>query len=125
MDFAYSHKLGSGFTGFIGAGGYIAKGVGGKSSYSGLSGYLGQENTVSGNDKILYGNPGSSYSQVKTFGNLQTYDFGFNALAAVEYWKLRLALTYDGGLTKIAYGSNTPNTESKNKSISLTLGFHF
>ena len=125
VGFVYTHPLSSDFKFFVGAGGYVARGVGGKNSYSGISGTLGEESTVSGNDKILYGNPGSSYAQVQTFSNLQAFDYGVNGVVGIEYWKFRLALGYEEGLTNISYGINTPNPNSKNKSISLTLGFHF
>lgn len=125
VNLVYTYKLSRNTRIYGGVGGYAAKGMGGKNSYSGISGTLGEESLVSGNDKIVYGNPGSTYSQVQTFGNLKKFDFGVGGLLGVEYWKFDFTLGYEEGLSAIAYGANTPNKDSKNRSMSFTLGFHF
>ncbi|HVX51225.1 MAG TPA: outer membrane beta-barrel protein [Chitinophagaceae bacterium] len=121
----YTFKLDRNFKLFAGLGGYIAKGIGGKSSYAGIAGLLGEEASINGNDKIIYGNPGSNLIQAQSFGNMQKYDYGVNGVIGLKYWKLRLALGYEQGLANLAYGGTSPNPESKNKSMSLTLGIQF
>src|SRR3569833_973200 len=66
LNLVYTYKASKNVRIYAKAGGYAAKGMGGKSSYSGISGSLGSEGLVSGNDKIAYGNPGSTYVQVQT-----------------------------------------------------------
>ncbi len=125
IGFEYTHKLNRNFKFFVGVGGYIAEGIGGKTSYSGISGQLGGEASVSGHDKIVWGNPTSTLVQPQTFGDMKKYDYGFTGIAGITYWKLRLALNYEEGLAAIAYGDKTPNPDSKNKTMSLTVGFQF
>jgi len=125
VNLVYTYKASKNVRIYAGAGGYAAKGMGGKNSYSGISGVLGSEGFISGNDKIIYGNPGSTYAQVQTFSNLKKFDFGVSALAGVEYWKFDFTLGYQEGLTAIGYGANIPNNESKNRVMNFTLGFHF
>lgn len=121
----YKHSLGKDFSFFINAGGYIAKGVGGKTSYSGTSGQLGAEGAVGGNDKIIWGDPKSANVQAKTFVNMKKYDYGVYGAVGLQYWKIRLAFGYELGLANIGYDTNSPNTESKNRSVSLTVGVQF
>lgn len=123
----YTYKLSKGFKLFGGLGGYIAKGIGGKTSYSGTSGTLGAEGSISGNDKIIWGNPTSSFVQSETFVNMQKFDYGVNGTIGIKYWKLRLALSYELGLANIAYSASTtaPDMNAKNKSMSITLGVQF
>ncbi|HWB24014.1 MAG TPA: outer membrane beta-barrel protein [Chitinophagaceae bacterium] len=125
VGFEYTYKLDKNFKLFVGLGGYIAKGIGGKSSYAGIAGQLGEEASVNGNDKIIYGNPTSNLIQAETFGNLQKIDYGVNGIIGIKYWKLRLALGYEQGLATLAYGSTSPNPDSRNKSMSLTVGIQF
>jgi len=121
----YTYKLDKGFKLFAGLGGYIAKGIGGKTSYAGTSGQLGSEGSINGNDKIIWGNPTSTFVQAETFVNMQKFDFGATGTIGIKYWKLRLALSYEQGLANIAYNNSAPNINSKNKSMSLTLGVQF
>jgi hypothetical protein len=123
--FEYTYKLDRHFKLFVGLGGYIAKGIGGKTSYSGITGQLGEEVSLSGNDKIIYGNPAASVIQAQTFGNMQKFDFGATGVIGINYWKLRLALGYEEGFSTISYSSTSPNPNSRNKSMSLTVGFQF
>ncbi len=108
---------------YVGAGPYVAKGVGGKNNYTGTSGVLGSDAPFSGSDKIIYGNHGTP-TYAETFGNMQSFDFGANALVGIQYWKFSLSLDFDMGLTNISYGGLTPNSGSQNRSLSLSLGFH-
>jgi len=121
----YTYKLKKDFKLFADFGGYVAKGVGGKTSYSGTSGQLGDEGTIGGNDKIIWGNPNSSGVQPKTFVNMKKFDYGVYGTIGLQYWKIRLAVGYDMGLASIAYSTTSPNTQSKNKSLSFTVGVQF
>lgn len=123
----YTYKLDRNFKLFADAGVYAAMGVGGKTSYSGTSGPLGTEGSISGNDKILWGNPGSGYVQPKTYVNMNKFDFGLIGQVGIQYWKIRLALGYEHGLSNVGYtgSADVPDPNAKNKTIALTLGVKF
>ena len=123
----YTYQLNKDFKLFAGAGVYVAMGAGGKTSYSGTTGQLGVEGSVGGNDKILWGNPGSGYVQPKTYVNMNKFDYGLTGQIGVQYWKIRLSLGYEQGLNNVGYtGSiNVPDPNAKNKTIALTLGVKF
>lgn len=123
----YTYKLNKDFKLFAGAGVYVGMGVGGKTSYSGTSGQLGVEGSINGDDKIIWGNPGSNYVQPKTYVNMNKFDYGLTGQVGVQYWKIRLSLGYEHGLNNVGYtgSTNVPDPNAKNKTIALTLGVKF
>jgi hypothetical protein len=125
VHFVYTYQASKNVRLYAGIGGYVAKGMGGKNSYSGIAGSLGSESLVSGNEKIIYGNPGNSYAQVQTFSNMRSFDYGASGIIGVEYWKFDFTLGYQEGLYPVGYGANVPNKDSKNRVANFTLGFHF
>jgi len=105
---------------FVGAGPYIAYGLGGKIKTEGK--LLGI--SFSDDDRIEYGNDdpanGSNGSRYK--GSLKRFDAGINLLAGIEIGHLILNVGYGYGLMNIRPGSDNDDSKYQNRVGSVSVG---
>lgn len=118
--------LGSSSRFFVGAGPYLAMGVGGKSKTEGtriLTGnYSFERNIVFSND-----DPTTFNEEEGTgLGVVKRFDYGLNGTAGIEGKSLVLGVNYGLGLAKLQSGSNSSaDNDNKHRVLSVTLGFKF
>ncbi|MEO6833329.1 MAG: porin family protein [Chitinophagaceae bacterium] len=103
---------------FVGAGPYIAMGVGGKTTSEGK--FLGV--AYSNESSITYSNKNNSTGYN---GDLKRYDAGLNFLAGLEISKFTLNVNYGYGLSNIKSGSDNNNMKYANRVASLSVGLLF
>lgn len=107
---------------FVGAGPYVAMGLGGKNKVEGqLAGV-----PFNSEEKIKWSkdDPTTSGEEGAGFGVLRRFDYGLNGTAGVEVQKVTLCLGYGYGLAKLQSGSNSSNDDKyKNRVWSLSLGY--
>lgn len=111
---AYKVNVSDDFNVVIGAGPYIAYGIGGKEKYKLNNGTFGD---------------GSNEKKYDTFGNgedggeeLNRFDFGLGLNVSAEYGKIVVGLGYEHGITNIA---ESDYEKYRNRNASLTLGYKF
>lgn len=107
---------------YIGAGPYVAAGIGGKNKVAGK--VLG--NSFSDENKIDFSSddPSTSVEEGAGYGKLKRFDYGLNAVAGLEFTRFTIGANYGYGLAKI--NSNTDNTiddKGKHRLWALSLGF--
>ncbi|MBA2760726.1 MAG: PorT family protein [Segetibacter sp.] len=105
---------------YVGAGPYVAAGVGGKNKVEGKT--LGI--AISSERDIIYSgdNPFTHVEENSGYGKLKRFDYGLNALAGLDFNKFAIGANYGYGLAKI--NSNTANNASdkgKHRIFSLSL----
>jgi len=106
---------------FVGAGPYIAMGVGGK--VKGESKILGATSTYEENIKFNDDDPTTSGQEDASVSKLRRFDYGINALGGIEAGRLSLGLNYGFGLAKIqSTGDSDENDKNKHRVFSITLG---
>jgi len=106
---------------FFGAGPYVAMGVAGKKKAGGK--IFGV--TFKSDDDIVFSNddPSTSQEENEGFGKIKRFDYGFNALAGIDFGKYMLSANYGYGLAKLNSGTdNTANDNNKNRVVSISLG---
>ena len=104
----------------VGAGPYIAYGIGGKNKFTAMSNGSGVEQSSS----ITYGNDDLNSNGNPYSGQLKRWDFGLNGMAGVELGK-RVDVTagYDLGLIDVRPGaSSNDNGSFKNRTFMVSLG---
>lgn len=108
---------------FVGAGPYIAIGVGGKRKIEGRT--LGV--AYSSKEKIEYSNddPSTFNDEEGTgLGVMRRFDYGLNATAGFQLDGGMIALNYGYGLAKLQSGSNSSaDNNNKHRVLSLSVGF--
>jgi hypothetical protein len=113
--------LGSNIKFLIGAGPYAAMGVSGENRTEGKKLLVAFKE----DQKILYSNddPSTAAEENGGYGKLKRFDYGFNALAGLDFGKASLALNYGYGLVKVNSGTNNRDDDNnKHRVLSLTLG---
>lgn len=107
---------------FIGAGPYVAMGIGGKSKVE--TKVLGVTSTSEENIKFNDDDPTTSEQEGARYDRLKRFDFGLNGMAGVEAGRLMLGVNYGYGLTKInsTETNNSDNDKNKYRVWSINLG---
>lgn len=108
---------------FIGAGPYLAVGVGGKMTNEGSILGVGYNNErsieFSGDDPTTL-----DYEEGAGFGILKRFDYGLNGTAGIEGRSIVLAINYGLGLAKLHSGSNSSaDHNNKHRVLSVGVGF--
>lgn len=104
---------------FIGAGPYVAMGIGGKFKGEGLFNFS-SDIQFSDDDPLTAEEEGAGAFIVRRF------DYGLNAIAGIEASNLVLSAGYGLGLAKVQSGSNSSSDQNnKHRVFSLSLGFKF
>lgn len=108
---------------FVGAGPYIAMGVGGKRKIEGKT--LGV--AYSSKEKIEYSSddPSTFNNEEGTgLGVMRRFDYGLNATAGFQLGSGMIALNYGYGLAKLQSGtSSSEDNDNKHRVLSLSVGF--
>jgi hypothetical protein len=108
---------------FIGAGPYIAMGVGGKRKIEGKNVGL----AYSSKEKIEYSSddPSTFNNEEGTgLGVMRRFDYGLNATAGFQLDGGMIALNYGYGLAKLQSGSNSSeDNDNKHRVLSISVGF--
>lgn len=107
---------------FVGAGPYVAMGIGGKTK--GERKILGVTSSYEQDIEFNNDDPFTSGQEDASVNKLRRFDMGVNGLAGVEMGKLLLGINYGHGLSKIGSSENS-NEDDKNKHRlwSISLGF--
>ena len=109
---------------FVGAGPYIAMGIGGKNkvngSIAGIS-YSSEKNIEFSNDDPTTLNE----EEGAGFGIMKRFDYGLNGTIGIEASNLVISANYGLGLAKLQSGSGGSGSDNNNKHrvLSFTLGF--
>lgn len=108
---------------FVGAGPYLAIGIGGKLENSGKIAGVSYSNDrdieFSDDDPTTL-----DYEEGAGFGILKRFDYGLNGTAGIEGKTFVLGVNYGLGLAKLQSGANSSNDDSnKHRVLSFTLGF--
>ncbi len=104
---------------FIGAGPYVAMGIGGKFKAEGLFEFS-SDIQYSDDDPLTSDEEGAGAFIVRRF------DYGLNAIAGIEASNLVISAGYGLGLAKLQSGSNSSSDQNnKHRVFSLSLGFKF
>ena len=110
---------------FVGAGPYVAMGIGGNVKTEGVN-ILGQSYTGVEKD-IQYSNDDpTTFNQEEGsgLGLVRRFDYGLNGTAGIETKSIALGVNYSLGLAKLQSGTNSSqNNNNKNRVVSITLGF--
>lgn len=108
---------------FVGAGPYIAMGVGGKRKIEGKT--LGV--AYSSKEKIEYSSddPSTFNNEEGTgLGVMRRFDYGLNATAGFQLGGGMIALNYGYGLAKLQSGTkSSEDNDNKHRVLSLSVGF--
>jgi hypothetical protein len=107
---------------FIGAGPYVAMGIGGKNKIEGKT--LGASFRDESDIRFSNDDPTTTNEEEDAgFGKLKRFDYGLNGTAGIEGKTIVLGVGYGYGLAKIASGANS-NADEKNKHrvLSFTVG---
>lgn len=111
---------------FVGAGPYVAVGVGGKTTTEGKRVLTGdykveRDITFSNDDPTTF-----NEEEGAGLGVIRRFDYGVNGTVGFEGKTLVLGANYGLGLGKLQSGSNSSaDNNNKNRVISFTLGFKF
>lgn len=104
---------------FVGAGPYVAMGVGGKFKADGLLNF--EENIQFSDDDPLTSEEEGAGAFI-----MRRFDYGLNGTVGIEASNLVISANYGLGLAKLQSGSNSSNDQNnKHRVLSLTLGFKF
>lgn len=106
---------------FIGAGPYVAMGVGGKNKVDGA--VVGIKTTSERSIEYSNDNPFTRPEENAGYGRLKRFDYGLNALAGLDFNKFAIGVNYGYGFTKInSNTNNNANDKGKNRVFSILLG---
>lgn len=104
---------------FVGAGPYVAMGIGGKFKGEGLIDFE-EDIRFSDDDPLTSEEEGAGAFRVRRF------DYGLNGIIGIEASNLVLSAGYGLGLAKIQSGTDSDdNQNNKHRVFSLSLGFKF
>lgn len=109
---------------FVGAGPYLAVGVGGKATTDGKSFGIAFHNERS----IEFSNDDpTTFNQEEGtgLGVVKRFDYGANGVVGIAGKTLVLSANYGLGLAKLQSGSSNTNNNNKHRVISLNVGFRF
>ncbi len=111
---------------FVGAGPYVAVGVGGDARTEGTRAILGdysfeRDIKFSDDDPITF-----NEEEGTGLGVVRRFDYGLNGSAGIEGKSLILGVNYGYGLAKLQSGTNSgEDNNNKHRVLSFTLGFKF
>jgi hypothetical protein len=111
---------------FVGAGPYVAVGVGGDARTEGTRAILGnysfeRDITFSDDDPTTF-----NEEEGTGLGVVRRFDYGLNGSAGIEGKSLILGVNYGYGLAKLQSGTNSgEDNNNKHRVLSFTLGFKF
>lgn len=111
---------------FVGAGPYVAVGIGGDARTEGTRAILGnysfeRDITFSDDDPTTF-----SEEEGTGLGVVRRFDYGLNGSAGIEGKSLILGVNYGYGLAKLQSGTNSgEDNNNKHRVLSFTLGFKF
>lgn len=108
---------------FVGAGPYLAVGVGGKNKAEGR--YLGMAFNVENDIEFSDDDPTTlNFEEGAGFGVLRRFDYGLNGIAGLEFQKVLFSVNYGHGLAKLQSGSdNSSDDMNKHRVWSFSIGF--
>lgn len=118
--------IGSSSRFFVGAGPYVAVGIGGNVKTEGTRAILGDYNyerdiTFSDDDPTTF-----NEEEGTGLGVVRRFDYGLNGSAGIEGKSLILGVNYGYGLAKLQSGTNSgEDNNNKHRVLSFTLGFKF
>lgn len=106
---------------FLGAGPYIAAGIGGKNKSQGkiFGASFNSEKSIdfSNDDPTTL-----DYEEGAGLGIIKRFDYGLNGTAGFELNSLLLSVNYGYGLAKLNSGSNNNNDKNKHRVLSFSVG---
>lgn len=111
---------------FVGAGPYLAMGVGGKTTTEGTRLLTGnyrfeRDITFSNDDPTTF-----NEEEGTGLGVIRRFDYGLNGTAGIEGKSVVLGINYGAGLAKLQSGTNNnADNNNKHRMLSFTLGFKF
>jgi len=105
---------------FVGAGPYLAMGIGGKTT--GTSTIAGVTSTYEKDIQFSNNGPDSGSEQDASVNQLRRFDFGINFLGGVEVDRLMLGVGYQLGLAKIGATQSDTNDKNKYRIFSINVG---
>lgn len=108
---------------FVGAGPYLAMGVGGNTKTEGTN-VLGVNYNTEKNITFSNDDPTTLNQEEGTgLGIIRRFDYGLNGTAGIEGKSLVLGVNYGLGLAKLQSGTNSSvDNNNKNRVLSVTLG---
>jgi hypothetical protein len=105
---------------YVGAGPYVAMGVGGKNKVEGKT--LGIASSSERDIVYSNDNPFTHVEENSGYGKLKRFDYGLNALAGLDFNKFAIGANYGYGLAKInSNTANNANDKGKHRVFSLSL----
>jgi hypothetical protein len=107
---------------FLGAGPYLAVGIGGKNKSEGTTGII----SYNGSEKIKFSNDAPetfNEQEGAGFGIMRRFDYGLNATAGFELNTFLMSLNYGYGLAKINSVGENDNDRNKHRVLSFSIGF--
>ncbi len=120
VNFVFKVPFGNGNRLFLGAGPYVAMGIGGKTKgeYESLGGRTEYEKDIEFNND----DPFTTGQEDASVNKLRRFDYGANALAGFETGKFLIGLNYGYGLAKIASTQANDDDQNKHRVWSISLG---
>lgn len=118
--------IGSSSRFFVGAGPYVAMGIGGKTKTEGTRALTGdysfeRDITFSNDDPTTF-----DQEEGTGLGVIRRFDYGLNGTAGIEGKSVVLGVNYGLGLAKLQSGTNNnADNNNKHRVLSLSLGFKF
>ena len=108
---------------FVGAGPYLAVGVGGKNKAEGR--YLGMAFDVENDIEFSDDDPTTlNFEEGAGFGIMRRFDYGLNGIAGLEFQNVLFSVNYGHGLAKIQSGAdNSSDDMNKHRVWSFSIGF--
>ena len=122
-NLVFKLPLGAQSSVFVGAGPYLAVGVGGKNKAQGK--YLGMAFDNESNIEFSNDDPTTvNFEEGAGFGIIRRFDYGLNGLAGLEFNNVLFSVNYGHGLAKIQSGAdNSSDDLNKHRVWSFSLGF--
>jgi len=105
---------------FVGAGPYLAMGIGGKTK--GTSNIDGLTSSYEKNIQFSNNGPDQNSEQDASVNDLRRFDYGVNIVAGIEVQRLMIGVGYQLGLAKIGATQNDNNDKNKYRIFSIDAG---
>jgi hypothetical protein len=106
---------------YLGAGPYAAMGITGTNKVDSYT--LGVHRYSSSNIVFSNDNPTTAQEENYGYGKIKRFDYGFNAVAGLEFTRVILGASYGHGLVNINSGTdNMASDKGKNRIWSFSLG---
>lgn len=106
---------------FVGAGPYVAMGIGGKNNISGNVAGINFSRTE--NIKFSNDDPFTSGEEGAGYGVMRRFDYGLNGTVGIEGKRALFSINYGLGLAKLQSGTTSSNDElGKHRVLSFSVG---